>query len=98
LARRPELLIMDEPLAGLDAASAEGLVDTLRRLDHLTCLVVLHEPGPFASHLRRGIVLEGGRVAADGPLAEVAPTLPRHHHHDSERPGRSHTPALEVRP
>jgi zinc transport system ATP-binding protein len=98
LARRPELLIMDEPLAGVDAASAEALVAALRAASGTTSLVVLHEPGPFASYLTRGIVLRGGRVHADGPLADVAPQAPADPHHDAPHVGRSQAPRLEVRP
>jgi zinc transport system ATP-binding protein len=97
LVRRPALLLMDEPLAGVDATSATALVTALRAVADLTCLVVLHEPGPFASYLTRGIVLEGGRVVADGP-PDAVPGPGAHHHHDPPTPHRSHTPALEVRP
>ncbi|MDR1633706.1 MAG: metal ABC transporter ATP-binding protein [Bifidobacteriaceae bacterium] len=97
LVRDPELLIMDEPLAGVDAASAERLVQALERRGQMTCLVVLHDLGPFERYLRRGIVLSHGRIVADGPLAEVLPT-DHHHHHEDPRPRRSRTPELEVRP
>jgi zinc transport system ATP-binding protein len=98
LARRPELLIMDEPLAGIDASSATALVATLRETEGLTSLVVLHEPGPFAGYLTRGIVLEAGRVAADGPMHDVAPHLPAHHHHDDSGPRPAGAPSMRVRP
>jgi zinc transport system ATP-binding protein len=95
LVRQPSLLIMDEPLAGVDAASAEALVDALAATPDLTCLVVLHEPGPFERYLTRGIVLEDGQIVADGPLAEVRPQVTdHHHHHDPAGPHRSHTPEL----
>jgi zinc transport system ATP-binding protein len=92
LVRRPELLIMDEPLAGVDAASAQALVDVLRATPGLTSLVVLHEAGPFADYLTRVIVLEGGAVAADGPPDALTGRAP-HHHHDTH-PGRSQAPDL----
>jgi zinc transport system ATP-binding protein len=97
LVREPDLLIMDEPLAGVDAASAERLVRTLSGLGELTCLVVLHDLGPFERYLTRGIVLSHGRVVADGPLQEVLPT-DHHHHHEAPRPHHSRAPDLEVRP
>ncbi|MDR1392545.1 MAG: ATP-binding cassette domain-containing protein [Bifidobacteriaceae bacterium] len=80
LVRRPELLIMDEPLAGVDGASATALVDALREIPCLTCLVVLHEAGPFAGYLKRGIVLRSGRLVADAPLTKLAPEAISHHH------------------
>jgi zinc transport system ATP-binding protein len=97
LVRDPVLLIMDEPLAGVDAESAERLVATLEARAGLTCLVVLHDPGPFERYLRRGIVLSHGRIVGDGSLDEVLPT-DHHHHHEPPHPHRSHTPDLEVRP
>ncbi|MDR1118278.1 MAG: ATP-binding cassette domain-containing protein [Bifidobacteriaceae bacterium] len=93
LVRRPQLLIMDEPLAGVDAASAESLVAALRGMAGLTTVVVLHETGPFADYLTRAIVLDGGRIAADGPPPPGA-AAPVHHHHDLPHPGRSQTPDL----
>jgi zinc transport system ATP-binding protein len=97
LVRDPELLIMDEPLAGVDSASAEQLVAALEARAGLTCLVVLHDLGPFERYLQRGIVLSHGRVVADGPLGEVLPT-DHHHHHEEPRPRRSRTPELKVGP
>ncbi|MDR2114098.1 MAG: ATP-binding cassette domain-containing protein, partial [Bifidobacteriaceae bacterium] len=95
LVRQPELLIMDEPLAGVDDSSAELLVDALRRRTDLTTLVVLHQPGPFADYLTRGLQLDQGRLVAEGTLAELAPGLPQHHHHDAPTPRRSQTPQLD---
>ncbi|MDR1186385.1 MAG: ATP-binding cassette domain-containing protein [Bifidobacteriaceae bacterium] len=97
LVRDPELAIMDEPLAGVDADSADRLVAALEARPALTCVVVLHDLGPFERYLRRGIVLSHGRVVADGPLDQVMPE-DHHHHHEPPRPHRSHTPELEVRP
>ncbi|MDR2453249.1 MAG: ATP-binding cassette domain-containing protein [Bifidobacteriaceae bacterium] len=97
LARQPELLIMDEPLAGVDAASQAALVEALRAIGRLTCLVVLHEPGPFRDYLERGVVLAGGRVAAEGPLAEVAQGQATHHHHDPAGQRGWRAPELDVR-
>jgi zinc transport system ATP-binding protein len=98
LVRQPTLLVMDEPLAGVDAQSATALVDALSNTANLTCLVVLHEAGPFGRYLTRGIVLDEGRLVADGTLEEISATAERHHHHDPLQPHRSRTPELEVRP
>ncbi|MDR1442294.1 MAG: ATP-binding cassette domain-containing protein [Bifidobacteriaceae bacterium] len=97
LVRQPDLLIMDEPLAGVDAASANQLVKALEEREGLTCLVVLHDLGPFERYLGRGIVLSQGEVVADGPLKKVLPT-DHHHHHEPPRPVHSHTPELDVLP
>jgi zinc transport system ATP-binding protein len=97
LVRSPALLIMDEPLAGVDAASAARLVTTLRARKDLTCLVVLHEPGPFDGYLTRAILLESGRLAADGDPRELAASGRQVHHHP-DAPHRSNTPDLGLRP
>jgi zinc transport system ATP-binding protein len=65
----PDLLIMDEPMAGVDLASQQVLADTLRReIDRGTAvLLVLHELGPLAPLIDRTLVLRDGRVTYDGP-------------------------------
>lgn len=67
LAGRPELLILDEPLAGIDVESQESLAATLAALhdDGRTLLAVLHEPGPLGPSLQRRLVLDQGRLVAD---------------------------------
>ncbi|MEJ5945709.1 metal ABC transporter ATP-binding protein [Pseudokineococcus basanitobsidens] len=70
LAAEPDLLVLDEPLAGVDAASAGALAGTLAALaDHeVTILVVTHEVGPLADVVDRALVLSHGRLVHDGPL------------------------------
>ncbi|WP_299035357.1 metal ABC transporter ATP-binding protein [uncultured Pseudokineococcus sp.] len=94
LAAEPDLLVLDEPLAGVDAASARGLARTLAALasHDVTLLVVTHEIGPLADVVDRAVVLREGRVVHDGPLVpgllgasdEALATLEhghlRHHH------------------
>ncbi len=64
LASEPELLIMDEPLAGVDLHSQDGLARLLGALrsDGLGLAVVLHEQGPLAGILDRWVTLCDGRV------------------------------------
>lgn len=64
LATGPELLVMDEPLAGVDLHSQAGLATLLQRLvdDGLGLLAVLHELGPMRDVLDRSITLCDGRV------------------------------------
>ncbi|SDB86488.1 zinc transport system ATP-binding protein [Raineyella antarctica] len=81
LATDPELLVMDEPLAGVDLATQEtlaGLMRTLTQARGLTVLVVLHEPGPFADLVSRTLLLQDGRLVYDGAGFELA--LPHEHH------------------
>ena len=70
LAMQPELLVLDEPTANLDPASRRELLEVLDDLD-LTVLVVTHDL-PFASELcSRAVVLDAGRVVADGDAPDV---------------------------
>jgi zinc transport system ATP-binding protein len=68
LAGSPDLLVLDEPNAGVDAASQRAFSDTVGRLVErgTTLLIVLHEIGPLADLITRTVVLDHGRVAHDG--------------------------------
>jgi zinc transport system ATP-binding protein len=69
LVREPDLLILDEPLSGMDRDSMEALAATLAGLRQrgATVVVVLHELGPLAPLITRTVVLHGGRIVHDGP-------------------------------
>ncbi len=85
LAAEPELLVMDEPTAGVDAASQAALAAVLARVSAAgtTLVVVTHETGPLAGVLRRAVVVDSGRLTYDGPLAGAgALTGPDCHHPD----------------
>ncbi|MDH4076333.1 MAG: metal ABC transporter ATP-binding protein [Acidimicrobiia bacterium] len=73
LAADPEVLVMDEPTAGVDAASADALTRTLGRLvsDGRTLLIVTHDVAPLAPILTRVVAVAGGSVVGDEP-AHVA--------------------------
>ncbi|CAL9532245.1 Manganese transport system ATP-binding protein MntB [Streptomyces sp. enrichment culture] len=66
LAGEPELLIMDEPLAGVDLASQRILAETLRSqlAQGVSTLVVLHELGPLEPLITRSVSLSAGLVEA----------------------------------
>lgn len=77
LAGRPELLVLDEPVAGIDAESQRRFRDSLTHLveEHeAAVLLVSHELGAVAEDLDRVIVLRHGTVYFDGPPAELAAT------------------------
>ncbi|MGW1713496.1 metal ABC transporter ATP-binding protein [Streptomyces sp. NPDC002156] len=94
LAAEPELLIMDEPMAGVDLASQEVLARTLREqvAAGTTVLLVLHELGPLEPLIDRAVVLRDGCVMHDGPPPQAVGqhALPGHDHvhphaaHDAE--------------
>ncbi|MET0453659.1 MAG: ATP-binding cassette domain-containing protein [Mycobacterium sp.] len=74
LARKPRVLILDEPLAGLDAASQRGLLgllSTLRREAGLTVIVISHdfsgleELCPRTLHLQNGAVMPAPTTAGE---------------------------------
>jgi zinc transport system ATP-binding protein len=78
----PELLVLDEPTAGVDLASQAALADTLRTLvgRGTTVVLVAHELGPMHPLITRAVTMSEGRVLHDGP-----PPEPDHLHlHDPE--------------
>ncbi|MFD1322937.1 metal ABC transporter ATP-binding protein [Micromonospora sonneratiae] len=81
LAGRPELLVLDEPTAGVDAASQAAFADALRGFIAKggTVLLVAHELGPLAPLISRAVVVHEGRIAHDGPVPE-----PVGHHADPD--------------
>ncbi|WP_149827932.1 metal ABC transporter ATP-binding protein [Streptomyces tailanensis] len=92
LASEPELLVMDEPMAGVDLASQEVLAQTLREqvAAGTTVLLVLHELGPLEPLIDRAVVLRDGCVTHDGPPPKAVGqhALPGHDHvHPHAAPG-----------
>jgi zinc transport system ATP-binding protein len=75
LAAEPELLILDEPTAGVDASAQDalaGLIDELRRELGMTIVYVSHEFGAIEPYVARLVVVRGG-IAFDGsPFAAPA--------------------------
>ncbi|MFC5750069.1 metal ABC transporter ATP-binding protein [Actinomadura rugatobispora] len=77
LAGEPEVFVMDEPTAGVDAASQAALAGTLRGLaeEGRTVVLVAHELGPLEPLITRTVVLEHGRVADETRRTAPAPSL-----------------------
>ncbi len=70
LALDPELLVLDEPTAGLDRTLRQAVARALqaRAAGGTAVLVVTHDPAFAAEALDRGLVLDGGRLVCDEPL------------------------------
>ena len=92
LAAQPDVLLMDEPTAGVDTANQHVLAEVLGRLaaQGVTMLVVTHEMDAFVEVVTRVVVVDRGGVVFDGPRdvfhAREAEVLHEHHnhHHDHE--------------
>lgn len=69
----PELLLMDEPAAGLSSAETNRLADLLRRVASggVSLLLIEHKVGFIESLCARIVVLDVGRQIASGPPGEV---------------------------
>jgi len=78
LATEPRLLLLDEPLAALDAARRQDILPWLERLRdelHIPMLYVTHAADEVARMADTLVVLERGQVRASGPVAEVLTRL-----------------------
>ena len=74
LAARPRLLLLDEPLAALDSARKREVLpwlDALRQHLQVPMLYVTHAADEVAHLADTLVVLDGGRVRASGPVAQV---------------------------
>ena len=74
IAMEPEVLILDEPTAGLDPASRAGIlenIETYRKTKNATIMMVSHSMNDVARLTERLLVLNGSKIAMDGPPAEV---------------------------
>jgi energy-coupling factor transporter ATP-binding protein EcfA2 len=70
LSMQPEVLVLDEPTAGLDPRSRRGLVNLLRELPQ-TMLAATHDIRLVAEVFPRTIILDGGRAVGDGPTSQL---------------------------
>ncbi|CAK0753509.1 Molybdenum import ATP-binding protein ModC 1 [Gammaproteobacteria bacterium] len=80
----PRLLLMDEPLSALDRAAKAEILPYLERLPSelsIPVLYVSHSPDEVAQLADYLVLLEAGRVRAQGPVAELfaRPDLPLAH-------------------
>jgi cobalt/nickel transport system ATP-binding protein len=70
LSMEPEILALDEPSAGLDPRARRQLMELLQGLPQ-TCLMATHDMAMAAELCPRAVVLDAGRVVADGPTHAI---------------------------
>lgn len=74
LAMKPEVLILDEPTAGLDPMGRDEILDQIRKLHRemgITVILVSHSMEDVAKYVERIIVMNKGSILYDGLPAEV---------------------------
>jgi len=70
LSMKPRILILDEPSAGLDPRARRTLINLLRDLP-ITMLISTHDMRMVQELLPRTIVMDDGRIVADGMTQEI---------------------------
>lgn len=114
LAQQPQVLMLDEPTAHLDIQHQLGVLDLVAHLNQtqrLTTLLVMHDLNLAVRYCQRLLLLERGRLLADGAASEViteenlrsvyGTDVAVHRHGPAGRPFVSllpHTTAAAVRP
>jgi energy-coupling factor transport system ATP-binding protein len=73
LAMEPQILILDEPIAGLDPQGRENFLELIKSLNEcgMTILMVSHNMDNLVEYTKRMIVLKEGELFMDGTPAEV---------------------------
>jgi ATP-binding cassette subfamily C protein LapB len=71
----PPLLLLDEPTASLDHQSEERILRSLRQISQGRTLILASHRGALLALVDRVIVVDGGRMVADGPKEEVLAAL-----------------------
>jgi branched-chain amino acid transport system ATP-binding protein len=73
LATDPKILLLDEPLAGLNNVEAARLADTFKQLNSLgvTMVLIEHNIGQLARICPRVVVLDNGRKIGEGATHEM---------------------------
>jgi cobalt/nickel transport system ATP-binding protein len=85
LACRPSVLVLDEPTANLDPRGRRRFIRLAQGLD-CTTLIATHDLEMVLEVCRRVVLLDAGRVVADGPCREVLADAERLEAHGLERP------------
>ena len=93
---KPELLLLDEPAAGIDFKDQDGFYDLLGKLNAetgVTILLVSHDTSMVYKHAHHVLCLKDGRIQCEGPPKTISPEalaatfgseigiFAHHHHH-----------------
>jgi zinc transport system ATP-binding protein len=97
LVANPDLVVMDEPMAGIDAHSAEVFAGLLNELDlrGTAIVMVAHELGPLAPLVDRAVHLDAGLVEYEGPAQGPGTHDHAHDHPHSSEPATTRTVPAE---
>lgn len=87
LAEGANVLVLDEPMAGVDLENQESLATLLGDLQDMTVVMVAHGLGTVKELVTRAIVLEAGRIVHDGSEAPTGWADISHHSIKHQRPG-----------
>ncbi len=70
LSMKPDILVLDEPTAGLDPRARRALIELLRELPQ-TMIVATHDLPLVREFLPRTVIMDGGQIVADGRTEEI---------------------------
>jgi cobalt transport protein ATP-binding subunit len=85
LSMAPAILVLDEPSAGLDPRTRRGLIHLLRGLRR-TMLIATHDMRLVRDVCERTVIMDEGRIVADGPTAQVLTDVDHLERHGLEPP------------
>jgi cobalt transport protein ATP-binding subunit len=85
LSMQPEVLVLDEPTAGLDPRSRRSFINLLRELP-ITMLVSTHDMLMVQELFPRMVVMDEGRIVADGPTRRLMNDVEMLEAHGLEKP------------
>jgi cobalt/nickel transport system ATP-binding protein len=85
LSMKPKILILDEPSAGLDPRARRTLINLLRELP-ITMLISTHDIRMVQELFPRTIVMDDGRIVADGMTQEILEDEKFLNEHGLEKP------------
>jgi ABC-2 type transport system ATP-binding protein len=82
IAHDPDVLLLDEPVAGMDPVNRRRVIDLVRRLgsEGRTILVSSHILHEVEAMTRRVLLIHNGRILADGDVREIRDLMDEHPH------------------